>query len=340
MRISVSKRFTIVSSFVVTLFLLCLASIRLHAQTENPPPIELQNGIPLGHMVIEGDIIVPLDFFEPSSRSGFGDTEFWPNGVVPFRFDDEVEADEEAAMLAAMAELESVANVDFVPRATQTNFITIRDSTGNNSEVGMQGGEQVINIFNWNVRFIMVHELMHALGFWHEQSRPDRDDYVTINLDNIDPANRHNFNRRDAATVYPKQAFGLGDAETYDFDSVMHYGQCAFAVGTCPPDTTLDVKPPNDRWQNQIGQRDHLSRLDILTVSQLYGQPDWRFVDITNSGYYDGSFSYPYHTLGMGVMYAPAGGTLLIQPGNYNETGTYSTAMTFNAPLGHVIWGE
>ena len=70
----------------------------------------------------------------------------------------------------------------------------------------------------------MVHELMHTIGFWHEHTRPDRDEYVRINEWNIDTRKLpiHNFNKRK------RWEANINGGE-YDYCSIMHYSLSAGA---------------------------------------------------------------------------------------------------------------
>ncbi len=225
------------------------------------------DGIPEGHMLIEGDIIVPDDFF--TSRATFHNNP-WPGGIVPYQFDANVSTINQNRTLAAMAEWEARADVFFIPRAGHTNYIHIRSSTGNSSFVGMVGGGQNLNMVSWSWRYIIAHELGHALSFWHEQSRDDRDDFIQINTANIQSGAIGNFNKRP---------FGGGEVGPYDFDSVLHYGDCSFST-CCPPGTAcscpsnctvITVLPPNEAWQDLIGQRTHLSEWDGRGMASVYG---------------------------------------------------------------------
>lgn len=182
----------------------------------------------------------------------------WPDSVVPYEFHPNVNTTNQARARNAMDEIEEVCAVEFIPRTTEGNRIVITDADVNNSFVGPIGGPQTVNIVSWNVRFIIVHELMHALGDWHEQQRPDRDDFVQINFNDIIPDQVGNFTIRNS--IIP-----VGD---YDFDSVMHYGQFAFSANG---QRTITVLPPNEAWQAQIGQSSYLSDGDIAALVERYG---------------------------------------------------------------------
>lgn len=101
----------------------------------------------------------------------------------------------------------------------------------------------------------VVHEIGHALGMGHEQSRPDRDKYVRINYDNIAEGNDFNFAVHHAGYT----------GEDYDYLSVMHYDAYAFAKDKSEP-TIYRL----DGSKDPMGQRVGLAQSDINQLSTMY----------------------------------------------------------------------
>ena len=185
----------------------------------------------------------------------------WTNGIVPFTIDPALP--NQSRVTDALAHIQARTNLVFVPRTTQANFITYRNGGGCSSQVGMRGGQQIVTLGDGCSLGNAIHETCHSLGLWHEQSREDRNNFVTINIANVTPAALHNFDQ---------QITDGDDIGAYDYGSIMHYGRTFFAI-----DPTKDTITPKPNANVAIGQRNGLSPGDIATLKALYA-PYQRFI--------------------------------------------------------------
>ncbi|XP_026074833.1 high choriolytic enzyme 1-like [Carassius auratus] len=146
--------------------------------------------------------------------------------------------------------------VRFVPRTYQRDYLDIQPKTGCWSYLGARGGRQTISLQTPECTGsgVTVHELMHALGFVHEQSRADRDKYVTIMWSNIWKDRLRNFEK-----------FKTNNLDTpYDYGSIMHFGKYAFSEDGEP------TIVPKRNWNVKFGQRFGPSDLDIMKINNMY----------------------------------------------------------------------
>ncbi|CAJ0589500.1 unnamed protein product [Cylicocyclus nassatus] len=106
---------------------------------------------------------------------------------------------------------------------------------------------------------IVAHEMGHALGFYHTQSRYDRDDWVRVYLNNVASNQQYNF---DKMTPARETHFG----QAYDYGSVMQYGPYAFAIDY----NQYTLTAVKTEYQNAMGQREAPAFSDIRMMNWLY----------------------------------------------------------------------
>ncbi|KAK6055353.1 astacin [Cooperia oncophora] len=145
--------------------------------------------------------------------------------------------------------------IRFQPRNDEQDFLNIVKGYGCYSQVGRTGGKQEISLGRGCLfHEIIVHELMHSVGFWHEHSRADRDDHIHIRWDNILPGMKSQFDKISAALQDTQ-------GEKYDYRSIMHYDSTAFSRnGKNTIETVVDG------FTDVIGSSVDLSELDIIKV--------------------------------------------------------------------------
>ncbi|XP_022804319.1 zinc metalloproteinase nas-14-like [Stylophora pistillata] len=224
--------------------------------------------------LFEGDMILPTDLLykaehgmdvDSSRKRGAIKSRLWPLGEVPYVILNMLggTTNTERAFTAinqGMEEWTTKTCIRFKRRTNERAYVefTLRNG-GCYSSVGRTGRPQVINLAPgcWTLG-IVAHEIGHAIGFFHEQSRPDRDQFVTVLLQNVQPGKENNFRKYPRSTID-----SLGTP--YDYQSLMHYGSRFFSRNG-----RLTIKTKNPRYQGAIGQRNGLSTIDAQQANRLY----------------------------------------------------------------------
>ncbi|XP_045699822.1 meprin A subunit alpha [Phyllostomus hastatus] len=204
--------------------------------------------------LFQGDILLR------NSRNGLRDPGARWKFPIPYILADNLELNAKGAILYAFEMFRLKSCVDFKPYEGESSYIIFQQFNGCWSEVGDQHVGQNLSIGQrCDYKAIIEHEILHALGFYHEQSRSDRDDYVKIWWDEILPGYKHNFNTYDDNLIT--------DLNTpYDYESLMHYEPFSFNKNASFP--TITAKIPE--FNSIIGQRLDFSAIDLERLNRMY----------------------------------------------------------------------
>lgn len=191
---------------------------------------------------------------DPSSR--------WLNSNVPYSFDRRLSHNAKNEIRKAIKHWKRHTCIKFHKKqSSDKDFIHFVAEDGCWSSVGRQGGKQKIGVGHGCEYFgTIIHEIGHAMGMWHEQSRSDRDLYVKVVWNNIDPQYNDQFSQM-AANIMDSMGYA------YDYESIMHYGKNFF---TKNQKNTLHIRQPGLNAGVRIGQRKRLSYLDLAQIRAMY----------------------------------------------------------------------
>ncbi|EFX78402.1 hypothetical protein DAPPUDRAFT_225443 [Daphnia pulex] len=206
------------------------------------------------HNYSEGNDVIPFPF---SGKNAYLSLK-WPSASIPYEIDSTFDAKGRCAIGNAMNAYHKNTCIRFVPRTNEVDYVQINrlDITG--FSCFTMGLGHYENYGAHTVNFspacfasqtgTAMHELMHRVGFKHEHTRPDRDNYIDVIWANI------------AASVQAQYTIAT-DSDlilSYDYGSVMHYP------------LSNNMKAKNNVKLAKIGQRYGFSKLDIMKLNRMY----------------------------------------------------------------------
>ncbi|KAG8186673.1 hypothetical protein JTE90_014749 [Oedothorax gibbosus] len=199
-----------------------------------------------------------------TSDAGVRDTRFrWPGypggAVIPYVIDQSA-MNFRNVILQGMDHYHRFTCIRFVPRTNQRDFIRIFYGNGCWSIIGRAGGRQDLSLGQGCAYVgLVIHELGHAIGLFHEHQRSDRDNYITVYRNNVVSGQEHNFDSTNPNNelIYTQ----------YDYNSIMHYGNYAFSR---QPNTLPTMVAKNGQRLVEPYDKAGFTNSDLVTIRKLY----------------------------------------------------------------------
>ncbi|KAH3800044.1 hypothetical protein DPMN_153669 [Dreissena polymorpha] len=187
-----------------------------------------------------------------SKRYAAKEDKRWPRKIIHYNIS-EFDHKGRENILEAMRVWSKYTCLKFTERAHEFDYINIVPSD--------ERGPQFISLNNNSCMDIpiILHELGHAIGLYHEHSRPDRDKFVFVHYNNITKNMSHEFDKID-----PREYVNFN--KPYDYRSIMHYSKRAFAAN--PNGITLETI--DEDYADIIGKATVLSFYDVMLVNAMY----------------------------------------------------------------------
>ena len=233
------------------------AAITQTAESDDPHVVEFT--VKDGLAIAFGDVILGTPD-ETDIGTGYykmPPPQFWDKPEIPYAIDSDLP--DPSRVKEALRHIQRATGVKFVAYDRQPDAIVFQKGKEHClSVLGRQGGLQPIRLSaecGWHE---ITHEVLHALGFIHEQSRADRDDFVEVVWDNIEKPYRAQF------TKLPEDFLGPAQGSSFDYHSIMLYGPTLFA--RVKGDLTLKTRTGNAIQPSREG----LSPEDIRRIKRHF----------------------------------------------------------------------